>query len=1013
MHAMDLSSWPVGVEGFRVPGELDLRATLSGPLKKLAAQNIEVHWRDGGQSAAQLAGRIDELFELAGIQVQLNGRIEGADWLNARLPASLAPLTRASLAARLSGTGSRLVLDDVALDAETGEQLSIELDGSFQLTEQAGGGFAPEQFAATLAFAAPATRAARALLFADVPEFGAVRGSADIRSQTGDPALERIHIETHDGHGTQVALRGAIAQFPLDPDEPNRGYDLDVTMSAEKAVALTKAVGLDVPLSGPLNLAFRIEGDTPALALNAVRLSAGSKQAVSLTAEGNLQFGSWARQDPLDSLDLKLGAYSHTTRALGKLLGTAALPELGALQARGRVHTVAGKHRIDDLAVHTVKGAALNVDLTGSATELVVLPRPGVAGIQLQLAAGGSDTSLLNHTLALAQRPIPSLGAFELRSRISGSDTRLNIDRTDFTAGKASLLKISARGRLGTLSARSGWTLRDTDLQLTAESRSSQALVRLMGYQLPPLGPLSADAVIQDRNAVLVLDDLRLRVGAKGQNPVLTASGQVGNLRAAQHVRIDARVNLDGHDLAAFADRQELQGLGPLTGSMRIADSNGVLGMQALQLNSDHAALSIAISGDFRDFNKPQTLHLNSQVKARDLALVGALFGQDWPAYGPLDVNSDIGRDGSRLRIKSVVKAGEKGLDADVHGDFSVDPPRFTGRLRVHQMPFPDLLTQAAEAREGQKKQAPKPSQPVFSREPIDLDWLKRFDLALGVDILSFDPEESRAESANMTVTLQSGLLKLDPVTIEYPKGEMALMLAVDARREPRVQFTLYGKNLNPWLATDGQDTRQVMGFDAALDTDIRLAAAGNSLHAMAASLDGDLYITTRHGKVRRSLLDLLFVDIVGWSVSHIRRDAYADVICGVVDFSAKQGILSTNAFFLDLQDISITGEGKIDLGQEQVQYVFLPRKKSRLILKAEPVKVNGPLADPSVSAIPIASAVRNFGTLLFAPYVFVGLTASDYLMGFLDSKAEDAPCVNYERTHRMADTVEELPPQP
>jgi hypothetical protein len=996
-----------------VPGELDLRATLSGPLNQLAVRDIAAHWRAGGQAAAQAAGQIDDLFALSGIQLHLSGRVDDADWLNARLPTGLAPLTRASLAATLSGSRSRLLLDEVALDAETGEQLSIKLGGSAQLAEQTDGGLAPEQIAATLAFAAPTTRAARVLLFDAVPEFGAIKGSAAIRSQTGDPALEDVTIETQDGRGTQVALRGAIRQFPLDPAEPNRGYDLAVSMTADKAETLTEAVGLDMPLSGPLNLAFRIEGDTPALALKAIRLSAGTKRAVSLTAEGDLQFGSWERRDPLDSLDLKLAAYSHTTQALGKLLGTAALPELGALEAHGRLYTVGGKHRVDDIALRTQKGAAVNLNVTGSATELIVLPRPAVAGIQLQLASGGADTAILNKVLALAQKPIPSLGAFKLRSRIRGSDTRLTLDATDFVAGKPSLLEITGRGRLGTLSARNGWRLQDTDLTLAAKSQSSQALAKAMGYRVPPLGPLSAGALIRDRNRVLVLDELRLRLGAKGKEPVLTATGRVGNLLASQQVGIDAKVNLDGHTLAAFADRRKLKDLAPLTGRVRIADRNGVLGIQALQLNSDHPDLTVAVNGEFRDFSRPQTLQLKSQLKARDLALVGALFDQDWPAYGPLEADSEFGREGDRLRINTSVKAGTRGLDADLHGDFSTDRPRFTGKLRVQRMPYPDLFTQAAEARKQQEKRAPKQLEPVFSREPIDLEWLKGFDLALGVDIVSFDPQESRAQSANMTVALQSGVLKLDPVTIEYPKGEMALTLAVDARRVPRVQFTLYGKDLNPWLEANGQNAPQVMGFDADLDTDIRLTAAGNSPHALASSLDGELYITTRHGKVRRSLIDLLFIDIVGWSASHIKRDAYADVICGVADFSARQGVLSTNAFYLDLNDISVTGEGDIDLGKEQVQYVFLPKKKSRLILKAEPVKVNGPLADPSVRAIPVASAVRNFGTLLFAPYVFVGLAASDYLLGYFDSKPDDAPCLNYERTHRMADTLEASPAKP
>jgi hypothetical protein len=106
----------------------------------------------------------------------------------------------------------------------------------------------------------------------------------------------------------------------------------------------------------------------------------------------------------------------------------------------------------------------------------------------------------------------------------------------------------------------------------------------------------------------------------------------------------------------------------------------------------------------------------------------------------------------------------------------------------------------------------------------------------------------------------------------------------------------------------------------------------------------------------------------------------------------------------MDTDDITIAGEGTVDLGREQVDYTFIPRKKSRLILKAEPVHIKGALNDPSIEAIPVKSAALTFGTLIFAPYVFAGIVAADYVHDKLDdSDGDTSICAQYEKDLRKA----------
>ena len=159
----------------------------------------------------------------------------------------------------------------------------------------------------------------------------------------------------------------------------------------------------------------------------------------------------------------------------------------------------------------------------------------------------------------------------------------------------------------------------------------------------------------------------------------------------------------------------------------------------------------------------------------------------------------------------------------------------------------------------------------MFSRAPIAFDYLKKFDLALTLDVESFDTSDSEAQSAEFALKLASGHLQVEPGVIRYPKGEVDVTLSVDARDEPHLRYTASGNNLNPWLGISGGQRGAREKLNADVDVDIDLTAYGRSPHALASSLDGSVYITIKDGNMRRSFVDLLFVDIVGWTASLVR----------------------------------------------------------------------------------------------------------------------------------------------
>jgi hypothetical protein len=464
-------------------------------------------------------------------------------------------------------------------------------------------------------------------------------------------------------------------------------------------------------------------------------------------------------------------------------------------------------------------------------------------------------------------------------------------------------------------------------------------------------------------------------------------------------VKGDGQLHLDGHRFAAFADFDKLADLGALTGQVKISDSDGTLGIDSLQMESAQPELlSLKVNGSFDNFKDPSTWLVNSSLTARDLQLIGALFDREWPAIGPVQLDSQIRKSGKGKEFDITLTAGETEVETKLNTLFDTTPMRINGTIKAKKMLVYELFE---KEREGKKKK-PKKKEPVFSREPIDLGWLKKVDVDVAIEVESFAKEEFLANSAQFQVKVKSGVLSISPARFVYAKGKLDMDLELDAREHPRLSFKAFGKDLDPRRALDIEGYKEEL--KAEMSIDLSFSTSGLTPHEMAANSQGSIYITMQNGKLAAPLADLVFWDVAGWAWKKATDQRYYDITCGVADYSIDKGVISTKVFILDFKDITVTGGGTIDLGGEKVEYFFVPKKKSlKIIQKADPVNIEGPLNDPKVSTLPWKSAAitaAKVGGIIFAPFIFIPLTAADYLAGQVTIKDGKSACLEYQKAH-------------
>jgi hypothetical protein len=116
------------------------------------------------------------------------------------------------------------------------------------------------------------------------------------------------------------------------------------------------------------------------------------------------------------------------------------------------------------------------------------------------------------------------------------------------------------------------------------------------------------------------------------------------------------------------------------------------------------------------------------------------------------------------------------------------------------------------------------------------------------------------------------------------------------------------------------------------------------------ANLDGSLGAVIGKGHVPR-ILDLLAINLAErvipiWG-SHKES---GQLNCGVIQFSNKEGVATSDVFWVDTQVGLLKGDGQINLDTEQLDFLLSPKPKdTSLLTLTTKLRVSGSILNPKV----------------------------------------------------------------
>ncbi len=467
------------------------------------------------------------------------------------------------------------------------------------------------------------------------------------KPQAALPAVHIGSVDIADGHvsyrdaASGAAFETTIDHLLLSQDRDNGrlAVDLDGTFR-----------GIDVAIDGRLD------------ALQAGRRFAGvlvlDAPGVAVRASGSFEPADRGR------VDVDVDAAADSLQSVARVLQVG-LPDLGRVEARGRLSGERGAYRVDDVAV-TVNARDIQAGARGGIERLARQPT-----LALELTVDAERLSALSRLSGLAPflAELPELGpaaaAATLRSAagvyslenlaVELSDDEVEVDLSgslrDMPASPRVDLLVSSR--IGNLARVPAW-------------------LSLGDLVLPPLGPVRAGARVSGVGRGVGLSDIDVALG--GDDLHIAAAGAIADVLREPRVelQLSARAATLAH-LSPYVDRLAvpLPAIGPVQAGARLTGRGDELDLLDLDIELGSQRLAGRVAGAVRSIAHRPRIDVAVDVSAQSLAELSVVLPDvPFADVGPVTGRGRLLGEGMRLNLEGAKATLEHdGLNVAVAGD--------------------------------------------------------------------------------------------------------------------------------------------------------------------------------------------------------------------------------------------------------------------------------------------------------------------------------------------------------
>lgn len=401
----------------------------------------------------------------------------------------------------------------------------------------------------------------------------------------------------------------------------------------------------------------------------------------------------------------------------------------------------------------------------------------------------------------------------------------------------------------------------------------------------------------------------------------------------------------------------------------------------------------LKVEGTIQDVLHLKGLSLKASAEVQSTSQMTAFLGEILPVeLGPLHMTAAISDGEDKIykltdfRISSKVGDAGGSLTLVLGGE----------RLKLHGAVASQKLDLNPFLNGGKAKQrkteSPSRKDKIFPNDSLPLHLLKGVDFQLKIDAGQVQVATLALKNLSMEATLEDGRFMLKTIKVTLAGGDAEGRLEVHPQGGVATAKAVFKANQMDlrMLSTD-------MKVEGKVDVDLDLMSRGSSMAGLMASLDGRTVVVMGQGLVDNKTLQILGGDLASGAfllLNPSRNDAnHMEINCAVSGFDIKDGTAKVTALVVDTPDMTVIGEGEVNLRDETLNLALKPYPKGGaagfnfgLAQLAKSFKLGGTLAAPSLEVdaeqTMFAALKAAGGVLLFGPAGIVAALAGQSTAG-------------------------------
>jgi uncharacterized protein involved in outer membrane biogenesis len=340
-------------------------------------------------------------------------------------------------------------------------------------------------------------------------------------------------------------------------------------------------------------------------------------------------------------------------------------------------------------------------------------------------------------------------------------------------------------------------------------------------------------------------------------------------------------------------------------------------------------------------------------------------------------------------------RVGESDLEGSMTLDKPADRRTVNADLSSRRLVFSDLLAVIGGGPKAKRSATAPPPTPVgrfLPDAPLYKDRLRAMDAKLRYRAQSVQTAKWPLRQVAMDLTLDHGLLTLDPMAFQFPQGRLVGRVRVDGRGATAVSdldMRLTGLALQEFLPAQKGSPPPLEGV---LLARAQLHGRGDTIHAAASGADGRVVLVIPHGKMRQAFAELLGINVANGLYLLLSKDnRETDLRCAVADFEVKNGVMRVNDAVFDTGVVRAAGKGQVDLRNETLDLRLDGKPKEPRILRIwAPITLKGTILHPK-AGIDVGKAAGQLGV---AAAIGAVLSPLAVILPFIEpGLAKDADC--------------------